>query len=59
MLRLAKLLSDANELEQLKMLINDSLPFYAHVGAAKAVKIIRNLVELCLKINGGDSNLKV
>uniref|UniRef100_A0AC34G6I4 26S proteasome regulatory subunit Rpn6 N-terminal domain-containing protein n=1 Tax=Panagrolaimus sp. ES5 TaxID=591445 RepID=A0AC34G6I4_9BILA len=49
LLKLGKLLSEAKELEQLKILIHDSRPFFSLVGAARAVMIIRNLIELCLK----------
>uniref|UniRef100_A0AC34GLF3 26S proteasome regulatory subunit Rpn6 N-terminal domain-containing protein n=1 Tax=Panagrolaimus sp. ES5 TaxID=591445 RepID=A0AC34GLF3_9BILA len=49
LMKLGKVLSDAKELEQLKILIHDSRPFFSLVGAARAVMIIRNLIELCLK----------
>ncbi len=59
LLKLGKLLSEAKELEQLKILIHDSRPFFSLVGAARSVMIIRNLIEFCLKIAGGDGNIKV
>jgi 26S proteasome regulatory subunit N6 len=59
LLKLGKLLSEAKELEQLKILIHDSRPFFSLVGAARSTMIIRNLIELCLKITGGDGNIKI
>ena len=40
-------------------MIQDARPFFISIGTAKAVKIIRNLVELCLRIPGGDGDVKV
>uniref|UniRef100_A0A914Q4Z4 PCI domain-containing protein n=1 Tax=Panagrolaimus davidi TaxID=227884 RepID=A0A914Q4Z4_9BILA len=59
LLKLGKLLSEAKELEQLKILIHDSRPFFSLVGAARSTMIIRNLIELCLKITRGDGNIKI
>uniref|UniRef100_A0A7E4WBX9 PCI domain-containing protein n=1 Tax=Panagrellus redivivus TaxID=6233 RepID=A0A7E4WBX9_PANRE len=59
LMELGKLLASKNEAEQLRVLIQDARPFFISIGAPKAVKIIRSLVELCLKIPGGDGEVKV
>uniref|UniRef100_A0AC34FAV8 26S proteasome regulatory subunit Rpn6 N-terminal domain-containing protein n=1 Tax=Panagrolaimus sp. ES5 TaxID=591445 RepID=A0AC34FAV8_9BILA len=59
LLKLGKLLSDAKEAAKLKNLINHSHSFFSLIDPAKAVLIVCNLVELCLKISGADENIKV
>ncbi|KAE9553905.1 hypothetical protein FO519_002894 [Halicephalobus sp. NKZ332] len=59
LLELGKILADTNQPEQLRAVIQDARPFFISIGTAKAVKIIRNLVELCLRIPGGDGDVKV
>uniref|UniRef100_A0AC34QR58 PCI domain-containing protein n=1 Tax=Panagrolaimus sp. JU765 TaxID=591449 RepID=A0AC34QR58_9BILA len=59
LLELGQILADTCQAEQLCLLIQDARPFFISIGAAKAVKIIRRLVELCLKIPGGDDDVKV
>jgi 26S proteasome regulatory subunit N6 len=59
LLELGKYLADSNQIEQLRTLIQDARPFFISIGTAKAVKIIRSLVELCLKIVEGDGDVKV
>lgn len=50
-LELGKLLSAEQRTEDLQRMISTSRPFLVTLGKAKAARIIRDLVDLCLKIS--------
>ncbi|OZC09449.1 hypothetical protein X798_03405 [Onchocerca flexuosa] len=57
-MKIAKKMLLANDIEGLTKLLTTLRPFLLSYGMAKAAKLIRNLIDWCLKI-GGDSDFKL
>ncbi|CAG9537819.1 unnamed protein product [Cercopithifilaria johnstoni] len=57
-MEMAKKMSQANDIEGLTKLLTSLRPHLLSYGMAKAVKLIRNIIDWCLKI-GRDSDFKL
>ncbi|VDM55574.1 unnamed protein product [Angiostrongylus costaricensis] len=58
-MELGRLLMRNKQTQELRRMIVETHPFLASLGIAKAAKLLRNLVDLCLMIDDQDENIKI
>ncbi|CAI4229027.1 unnamed protein product [Auanema sp. JU1783] len=58
-MELGNILAQSKQTEELRKMIEQTRPFLVSLGKAKAAKLVRNLVDLCLMIDGQDGDIKV
>ena len=58
-MELGNILAQNKQTEELRKMIEQTRPFLLSLGKAKASKLVRDLVELCLEIEGQDGDVKV
>ncbi|CCD70319.1 putative 26S proteasome regulatory subunit rpn-6.1 [Caenorhabditis elegans] len=58
-MELGNILAQNKQTEELRNMIEQTRPFLVSLGKAKAAKLVRDLVDLCLKIDDQDGDIKV
>lgn len=58
-MELGSMLAKNNQTEDLRKMIEQTRPFLISLGKAKAAKLVRNLVDLCLMIDDQDGDIKI
>lgn len=58
-MELGNILAQNKQTEELRKMIEQTRPFLVSLGKAKAAKLVRDLVDLCLKIDDQDGDIKV
>lgn len=58
-MELGNILAKRKNTHELRKMIENTRPFLASLGKAKAAKLVRNLVDLCLCIEDQDGDIKV
>uniref|UniRef100_A0A1I7U3B7 PCI domain-containing protein n=1 Tax=Caenorhabditis tropicalis TaxID=1561998 RepID=A0A1I7U3B7_9PELO len=58
-MELGNILAQNKQTEELRQMIEQTRPFLVSLGKAKAAKLVRDLVDLCLKIDDQDGDIKV
>jgi 26S proteasome regulatory subunit N6 len=58
-MELGNILAKNKQTQELRKMIENTRPFLASLGKAKAAKLVRNLVDLCLCIDDQDGDIKV
>ncbi|KJH45199.1 PCI domain protein [Dictyocaulus viviparus] len=58
-MELGNMLAKNKQTEELRKMIEQTRPFLVSLGKAKAAKLVRNLVDLCLMIDDQDGDIKV
>ncbi|CAJ0581030.1 unnamed protein product, partial [Mesorhabditis spiculigera] len=58
-MELGNKLAANKQTHELRMMIENTRPFLLTLGKAKAAKLVRDLVDLCLMIEGQDGDIKV
>lgn len=58
-MELGNMLAQSKQTEELRKMIEQTRPFLISLGKAKAAKLVRNLVDLCLMIDDQDGDIKV
>lgn len=58
-MELGSMLAKNKRTLELRKMIENTRPFLASLGKAKAAKLVRNLVDLCLMIDDQDGEIKV
>ncbi|CAI2347813.1 unnamed protein product [Caenorhabditis sp. 36 PRJEB53466] len=58
-MELGNMLAQNKQTEELRKMIEQTRPFLVSLGKAKAAKLVRDLVDLCLKIEDQDGDIKV
>ncbi|VDL74327.1 unnamed protein product [Nippostrongylus brasiliensis] len=58
-MELGNMLAKNKQTEELRKMIEMTRPFLVSLGKAKAAKLVRNLVDLCLMIDDQDGDIKI
>ncbi|OZC11560.1 26S proteasome non-ATPase regulatory subunit 11 family protein [Onchocerca flexuosa] len=58
-MELGNMLAKNKRTQELRKMIENTRPFLVSLGKAKAAKLVRNLVDLCLMIDNQDGDIKV
>ncbi|PIO55100.1 hypothetical protein TELCIR_23517, partial [Teladorsagia circumcincta] len=58
-MELGNMLAKNKQTEELRKMIEQTRPFLVSLGKAKAAKLVRNLVDLCLMIDDQDGDIKI
>lgn len=58
-MELGEMLAKNKRTQELRKMIENTRPFLVSLGKAKAAKLVRSLVDLCLMIDDQDGNIKV
>lgn len=58
-MELGSMLAKNKRTLELRKMIENTRPFLVSLGKAKAAKLVRNLVDLCLMIDDQDGEIKV
>uniref|UniRef100_A0A8R1HZP9 PCI domain-containing protein n=1 Tax=Caenorhabditis japonica TaxID=281687 RepID=A0A8R1HZP9_CAEJA len=58
-MELGNMLAQNKQTEELRKMIEQTRPFLVSLGKAKAAKLVRDLVDLCLRIDDQDGDIKV
>uniref|UniRef100_F1KTN8 26S proteasome regulatory subunit rpn-6.1 n=1 Tax=Ascaris suum TaxID=6253 RepID=F1KTN8_ASCSU len=58
-MELGNMLAKNKQTHELRNMIENTRPFLVSLGKAKAAKLVRNLVDLCLMIDDQDGDIKV
>ncbi|CAI5444883.1 unnamed protein product [Caenorhabditis angaria] len=58
-MELGNILAQNKQTEELRKMIEQTRPFLVSLGKAKAAKLVRDLVDLCLRIDDQDGDIKV
>lgn len=58
-MELGNMLAKSKKTQELRNMIKNTRPFLVSLGKAKAAKLVRNLVDLCLMIEEQDGEIKV
>lgn len=58
-MELGNMLARNKQTQELRNMIENTRPFLVSLGKAKAAKLVRNLLDLCLMIDDQDGDIKV